>query len=160
MQPRPDANPVRIADPKAAEALVAHVMSTMQALSEILAEESGHVRAGRLREGLSQAERKSALSGAYLQGLESAKANAIALARFAPRGVEVLKAAHQRFMIEVETNQAVLATARSVSEGLIKTLAEEIGRSRSATVYGVPSIAPSPYGRGARSGPLVLSRSL
>lgn len=155
-----DAKPVRVSDRSGADALVAHVMATMQALAGILAEESGHVRAGRLREGLAESERKTALSGAYLQGLEAAKANAVALARFAPQGVEALKAAHRAFMLEVETNQAVLATARSVSEGLIKTLAEEIGRSRSATVYGAPSLAPSPYGRGARSGPLVLSRNL
>ena len=44
-----------------------------------------------------------------------------------PRASRPCKAAHRRFMSEVETNQAVLATARSVSEGLIKTLAEEIG---------------------------------
>ncbi|WP_336486515.1 hypothetical protein [Methylobacterium nigriterrae] len=155
-----DAKPVRIGDRAGAEALVAEVMATMQALAEILAEESGHVRAGRLREGLAQSGRKSALAAAYMLGLETAKANAIALARFAPQGVETLKAAHRRFMAEVETNQMVLATARTVSEGLIKSLADEIGRARTPTIYGAPSVSPSPYGRGARSGPLVLSRSL
>ena len=52
--------------------------------------------------------------------------------------------------------------ARTVSEGLVKTLADEIGRTRTPTVYGRPSQAPSPYSRSgvARSQPLVLSRSL
>ena len=47
------------------------------------------------------------------------------------------------------------------AQSLIKALAEEIGRARTPTVYGRPSLSPSPYGKGvARSGPLVLSRSL
>ena len=160
MQPQPRPAQIRVADRAGADALVGAVMDTMQALERVLAEESGHVRAGRLREGLAGSERKGELAGAYLQGLETAKANAVALARFAPAGVEALKAAHRRFAAAVETNQTVLATARTVSEGLIKSLADEIGRARTPTNYGTPSLSPSPYGRGARSGPLVFSRSL
>lgn len=162
MQAKPETRgaPVRVADKAGADALVGHVLGAMQALEAVLDAESDHVRAGRLREGLAGSEGKAALAAAYMQGLEVVKANAIALARFAPQGVAALKSAHQRFTAAVETNQAVLATARTVSEGLIKTLAEEIGRSRAPSVYGKPSHSPSPYGRGARSGPLVLSRNL
>lgn len=157
MQPDPT---LRVADRAGADALVQAVMSAMQALEAVLAAESGHVRAGRLREGLAESEAKGALAGAYLRGLETAKANAVALARFAPAGVEALRTAHRRFAAAVETNQMVLATARTVSEGLIKSLADDLGRARTPTVYGAPSRSPSPYGRGAASGPLVLSRSL
>lgn len=162
MQPATDAKTPRVLDRAGAGALIAHVMETMRALEEILTEEGGHVRAGRLRQGLSQTARKSALAAAYMQGLELAKANAIALARFAPEAIEGLKAAHRHFAGVVETNQVVLATARSVSESLVKSLAEDMSRSRTSTVYGRPSQAPSPYGRGAagRSQPLVLSRTL
>ena len=160
MQPPTRPVPIRVADRAGADALVGAVMDTMQALERVLAEESGHVRAGRLREGLAGSERKGELAGAYLRGLETAKANAVALARFAPVGVEALKAAHRRFAAAVETNQMVLATARTVSEGLIKSLADEIGKARTPTTYGTPSLSPSPYGRGVRSGPLVFSRSL
>ncbi|MDR7038217.1 hypothetical protein J2X36_002976 [Methylobacterium sp. BE186] len=152
--------PLRIADRAGAETLVAEVMGIMQALETVLGEESAHVRAGRLREGIGLSERKSALAAAYFQGAESAKLNAVALARFAPQGVESLKAAHRRFAQVVEANQTVLATAKTVSEGLIKSLADEIGRARAPSVYGSPSTSPSPYGSGTRSGPLVLSRSL
>ncbi|WP_375462893.1 hypothetical protein [uncultured Methylobacterium sp.] len=150
----------RVADRAGAEALVGEVIVTMRTLETVLATESGHVRAGRLREGLAESERKGALAGAYLQGLEAAKANAVALARFAPSGVEALRAAHRHFTAAVETNQRVLATARTVSEGLIKSLADDLGRARTPTVYGALARAPSPYGRGAQSGPLVLSRNL
>lgn len=153
---------VRIADRAGAMALVADILAKLRELEAAMARETDHVRVGRLREGLAETERKTALSAAYLQGLEAAKANAIALARFAPEGIETLKVAHRRFSAVVETNQTVLATARTVSESLVKTLAEEMNKARTPTVYGRPSYAPSPYARsGAASGPpLVLSRNL
>nr|WP_236960989.1 hypothetical protein [Methylobacterium durans] len=136
------------------------MIAIMSDLETVLAAECDHIKVGRLRDGLSLSDRKGALASAYLQGLENVKLNAVALARFAPQGVAALKAAHQRFTQSVAANQTVLATAKTVSEGLIRSLADEIGRNRAPTVYGAPSVAPSPYGRGTSSGPLVLSRSL
>jgi len=156
----PDPMP-RILDRAGAERFVAGLLATMGDLEAVLARESEGVRAGRLAEALAGAGAKEPLASAYMNGLETAKANAIALARFAPDRVEALRAAHRRFAAIVETNQAVLATARTVSEGLVKSLAEELGRARTSQVYGRPSSAPSPYGRGAaRAAPLMMSRSL
>ena len=153
---QPSDQTIRVGDRPAATALVAQVMADLQALEAALDAETALVRRGRLREGLKDTAAKSALLGAYLQGLETAKA------RFAPDAIEGLKAAHRRFAIVIETNQQVLATARSVAENLVKTLADDMSRSRVATVYGVPSTAPSPYGRAgaARSHPLLLWRNL
>ncbi|MGU3466915.1 hypothetical protein ACLBXO_18875 [Methylobacterium sp. C33D] len=154
------AEPLRVGDRVTAEALVAGVLGNMAALEAVLAEEAAYVREGRLQEGVAAAEPKAALAAAYMQGLEVAKANAVALKRFHPDGVEALRAAHRRFTAAVEANQTVLASAKTVSEGLIKTLAEEIGRAQLPSGYGRQAPAPSPYGRGVRSGPLVLSRNL
>jgi hypothetical protein len=121
------AEPLRVGDRVTAEALVAGVLGNMAALEAVLAEEAAYVREGRLQEGVAAAEPKAALAAAYMQGLEAAKANAVALKRFHPEGVEALRTAHRRFTAAVEANQTVLASARTVSEGLIKTLAEEIG---------------------------------
>ncbi|GEP10393.1 hypothetical protein [Methylobacterium gnaphalii] len=156
----PDPRAVRIHDKTSADEFLAGLMATMQSLGVVLASESEGVRAGRIREAMVDGPRKAELASAYLNGLEAAKANAIALARFAPSGIETLKAAHRRFTVIVETNQTVLATARTVSEGLIRTLADELGRSGTPTVYGRPSTPPSPYGRSAGRAPLLLSRSL
>ncbi|MGE8125933.1 hypothetical protein ACQKQD_03035 [Methylobacterium sp. NPDC080182] len=154
------AEPLRVGDQITAEALVAGVLGNMAALEAVLAEEAAYVREGRLQEGVAAAEPKAALAAAYMQGLEVAKANAVALKRFHPDGVEALRTAHRRFTAAVEANQTVLASAKTVSEGLIKTLAEEIGRAQLPSGYGRQTPAPSPYGRGVRSGPLVLSRNL
>ena len=156
-----ETTPVRIVDRASAEAFLAGLSATMAELHAVLARESEGVRAGRLREALVDTGHKTALSAAYMTGLEAAKANAVALKRFAPAGIDALKLAQHSFAAAVETNQAVLATARMVSEGLIRTLADEIGRARTPTTYGVPSTSPSPYGRGTeRGGSLVFSRSL
>ncbi|MGU3418409.1 hypothetical protein [Methylobacterium sp. D54C] len=154
------AEPLRVGDRITAEALVAGVLGNMAALEAVLAEEAAYVREGRLQEGVAAGEPKAALAAAYMQGLEVAKANAVALKRFHPDGVEALRTAHRRFTAAVEANQTVLASAKTVSEGLIKTLAEEIGRAQLPSGYGRQTPAPSPYGRGVRSGPLVLSRNL
>ncbi|MEH3116780.1 MAG: hypothetical protein PGN25_04035 [Methylorubrum populi] len=150
----------RLTDRPAALAFVQGLLATMTALEAVLARESDGVRAGQIAQALTESAPKSDLAAAYMNGLEAAKTNAIALARFAPDGLEALKAAQHRFAAAVEINQQVLATARTVSEGLIKALAEEVAKTRTPTVYGRPSVSPSPYGRGAQAGPLVLSRNL
>ncbi|ACA18537.1 conserved hypothetical protein [Methylobacterium sp. 4-46] len=157
MPPRPE--PVRVADAAAAERLVAETLGRMSALEAALEAESAHVRAGRLREGLAGEAAKAALAGAYLTGLEEVKANAVALARFAPAGIAALREAHRRFAAVLERNQAVLATARSVSEGLLKSLSADLARADQPQGYGRARPMPSPYGA-ARATPLVLSRSL
>jgi hypothetical protein len=155
----PGAEPVRVGDRAGAESLVAGILAVMDELAAVLAAESGHVRHGRLREGLAQDARKTDLSGAYLRGLEVVKANAVALARFAPDRVAALREAHARFAAAVETNQTVLATARTVSESLLKTLSTELSRGSQAQGYGGHRPAASPYGAVGRA-PLVLSRHL
>lgn len=140
-----------------AEALVGAVLATLATLEKALADETALVRAGRIREGLAEEARKSELAAGYLRDLEAVKANAVALARFAPDTVGRLKEAHAGFTRTVEANRMVLATARAVSEGLIKSVSEELDRAARPATYG-PS-AGSPPGP-ARTAPLVLSRSL
>jgi len=140
-----------------AERLVEGVLATMGDLETVLAEETAHVRVGRIREGLAQEAKKSELASAYLRGLEAVKANAIALARFAPEALDRLKAAHAAFGRIVETNQTVLATARAVSESLVKGVADEMNRLSRPQGYGPPSAHTA---RPQRSEPLILSKTL
>jgi uncharacterized protein (DUF2267 family) len=140
-----------------AQRLVGEVTATMAALESVLEAETAHLRAGRLRDGLAGAERKDELAGAYLQGLEACKANAIALARFAPDEVDTLKAAHTGFQRAVERNQVVLATARAVSEGLVRSLAAEMGRAARPEIYTPTSrLAPPPR----QATPIICSKQL
>ncbi len=139
------------------ERLVASVLATMGDLERVLAEETAHVRVGRIRDGLAEETRKSELATAYMRGLESVKANAIALARFAPEALARLKAAHAGFGRAVETNQTVLATARAVSESLIKGVAEEMNRLSRPQGY---APAGAHAARPQNGTPLILSKTL
>lgn len=140
-----------------AETFVAGILAIMSELEALLARETAHLRVGRVREGLSEEVHKSELTGAYLRGLETVKANAVALARFAPEAVERLKREHGRFGAAVETNQAVVATARAVSESLVKSISDELHRGTRPQTYGPQS---SGHARAPRNEPLIVSRTL
>lgn len=147
----------RVAGASEARALVAEVLAALDALDRVLTQETGLMASGRIREALGLAEAKQERSGAYMRLLESVKANAVALARFAPEGVERLKVRHGEFTQGVKLNQTVIATVRSVSETLLRSLQEEATASRRLTVYG-PGAAPSRAAAGA--GALALSLRL
>jgi hypothetical protein len=146
----------RVQTPADADRLVASTLSTMEDLGALLTREAEAIRAGRLREGLAEEARKGELATAYFMAIETVKANAVALARFAPAGVKTLRAAHERFGAAVAANQTVLATARAVSEGLVRSLSEELSRAERPQTYAPAGSA----GRPAAGGPLLVSRSL
>jgi hypothetical protein len=123
----------------------------------VLEQESALVRVGRIKEGLAQEERKNELASAYIRGLEAVKANAIALARFAPERLEGMRREHARFGRVIETNQAVLATARAVSESLVKGVVEEMNRLARPQGY---APAGQQAARAPAGAPLVVSKSL
>lgn len=160
MQPRCGARPLLA--PDEATGLVDDVLDTMQSLEAVLGEETDLIKAGRLAEALVYEPRKAELTSAYMQGLETVKANALTLARVAPDRITALKDAHGRFNKIITTNQAVLATARAVAEGLLRTLSSEIGGQSHGSNYAPPSGKPGtqhPVAAG-RSGSLVLSKKI
>ena len=152
MQPQPVRERPSIAGREEAERFLAAFADTMEALEAVLDEETAEMAAGRIQSALAQEARKSELAAGYLRGLEHARANAVALARFAPEAASRLKAAHVGFRAAVERNQAVIATARAVSEGLVKGVADEMARQKRPAAYGH---APAPA---SAASPLVYSR--
>ena len=136
------------------EALVTEVRSVMAELGRVLDAEAVHLAAGRIGAGLAEAQVKSDLAAAYMRALEACKANAVALARLAPDAVRELRHDHEAFRRQVERSQAVIATARAVSESLVKSLAAEVDRISCPRGY-APAAAPA---RRANAAPLVFSR--
>ena len=148
----------RVTSRDEAERLVVGVLATMQDLQRVLEGETAQIRVGRLRDGLAEEARKSELAATYLRGLEAVKANAVALARFAPEAVERLRKGHAGFSRIVAANQAVIATARAVSESLIKSLSDEVNRAARPQTYAPGRPAAAAYG--PRNEPLVISQRL
>jgi hypothetical protein len=147
-----------VSSPADAVAMVDDVMERLTSLAHVVGEETALMREGRIADALGREARKSELAGGYMRALQDVKANAIALARFTPEGLQRLKGAHAEFLDLVETNQAVLATARSISESLMRDLARESSNPVSVSGYG-PAHARAAQQRPS-SGPLMLSRSL
>lgn len=142
-----------------AEQLVAAVLARMSDLEILLEAETAEIRVGRIRDGLANERRKSELAAQYMADLQAVKANAVALARLAPDAIERLRQEHGRFSRVVQTNQTVLATARAVTEGLIKTIADDLARATRPQVYGASgAMAGDP--RRPRSEPLIVSKRL
>lgn len=147
-------------DPVEAKGLIPAVMAAMESLERLLAEETVLLKAGHVAEGLAHEARKAELAGAYMQGLEAIKANALFLSRVAPEQIAALKAAHGRFAAALDLNQTVIATARAVSEGLLRTLASEAGNSAKAAGYGPPGKAGEVARTGTPASSLVMSKKI
>lgn len=155
MQP---ASRPRIASPGEGRALVEQVMEQLSALAHVVGEETALMKDGRMGEALARESRKSDLAGRYMAGLEHVKANAVALARFVPDEVKRLKGAHAEFLEMIETNQAVLATARSISESIMRELATSATPAMRTTTYAPGPANVQPLRPAA--GPLMVSRTL
>ena len=152
---------VRVSSAGEARDLVETVMATLMSLAHVIGEETQLMRDGKIAAALDREARKTELAGSYMRGLEVIKANAVALARFVPDDVQRLKGAHGEFSELLETNQAVLATARAVSETIVRDLARDAGRTAQPQGYargGYGAVAP-PAPRGA-TGPIMVSKTL
>jgi hypothetical protein len=150
----------RIAGALEARALIDAVLEALAALSHLVGEETELVRAGRLPEAMTREPRKTELAGIYMRGVEQVKLNAVALARFAPDQVKRLKAAHGDFQTLIDTNQLVLATARAVSESIVRDLAADANKPSRVPGYGPASTVGAGSFARPNAGPLVISRSL
>lgn len=150
----------RIADALGARALIEAVLEALGALSHLVGEETELVRAGRLPEAMTREPRKTELAGIYMRGVEQVKLNAVALARFVPAEVKRLKDAHLAFQGLIETNQIVLATARAVSELIVRDLAADANKPMRANGYGPAATVGAGVFARPNSGPLVVSRRL
>jgi hypothetical protein len=150
----------RIASAVEAERLIETVMETLSALSHVVGEETGLVKAGRLKDAMEREARKAELAGTYMKGVEQVKLNAVALARFAPEKVKRLKTAHLAFQELIDLNQTVLATARAISESIMRDLAADTNRQNRAPGYGPAATVGAGVFARPNSGPLVISKSL
>ncbi len=136
-------------------------MGTLGTLAHVIGEETQLMRDGAVSAALALEPRKTDLAGQYMRGLEIVKANAVALARFVPQDVQRLKGAHGEFGELLEQNQAVLATARAVSETIVRDLARDAGRAGQPQGYTAGGYGgAAPPSRPASAGPIVISKKL
>jgi len=137
---------------------IVQLTEVMDGLKTLVEQETALVRAGELRRATGLEPRKSELAGRYFKAAERVKANARFLARAAGADVGALGQRQGELQAVLKTNLIVLATAHSVSEGIVRRLSGELARKSAPQVYGASGRASAPNPRLAR--PLALSRTL
>ena len=125
----------RVSRPEEAEQMVNAALAALDRLEPLIDEETRLFRIGKVRDALGMAIDKNRAAQEYTRLLESLKSNAIAIGRFQPIGLADLRERHERFSQTMSLNMAVVTTARTVSEGLLRDLADTLGRNAGVKTY-------------------------
>ena len=141
-----------------AELLCAEIGGILDRLVPLVSEETRLVRSAKLMAATQLQEAKADLSRHYAVALEALRGNASAISRFVPVLIDQLRRRHETFQTELQVNMAVLATARSVSETLVRGVADEVASRNAPKTYGASGIMTGQARTSAR--PIALSRSL
>lgn len=148
-RPLPDTEPL-IGTAEAAEALVDEVIGALGELEAVIREETRLVRSGLLFAAAEMEAEKTRTSGVYMRLRARVKANSVALGRLCAPRVEDLRRHHQDFTGLLRENLAVLAIAREVSEDLVRTVSEAVGKHTAPRTYGRDAASAVPALSGAR----------
>ncbi len=141
-----------------ARAVTAEIEKLMTELCGIVEEETALVRGGRLTTAAKVAQRKTELARAFMDHAARLRASTRFLAAATPNLLDTLRQQHEQFRARLQINLTVLATARAVSEGILRGVATELQKRSTPTTYGSTGRAYAPPRRAAA--PIAVSRSL
>jgi hypothetical protein len=158
MHANPTHAPSRVITAAEAEGIAQAALDALDELEPLIAEETGELRDGRVRQALSLQPAKAEAAARYQRALQDLKANAIALGRYMPPSLALLRKRHETFAELMQLNMAVLGTTRTVSESLIRELAAEVGQGRQPQGYGARGQQTGAYRPQAT--PLAVSKKL
>ncbi len=156
-QARPAPRPP-VTTPQEARKLAEEMMDVMSKLLAVVDEETGLVRAGKVREATMLEKQKSALTGRYVTAVEALRVAQAQLKQVAPDLLASLKRHHETFRAMLQINLTVLATAHAVSEGIVRGVNAEVQRRNMPNAYTAAGQRAAPSPQQVR--PLAVSRSL
>lgn len=140
------------------ERLAAHIADVMDALIDVVRQESDLVRAGRIGQAMQLGPAKADLTRLYLADAARLGANRDVLSRLAPARIDDLRTRHAAFRSLLQTSMTVLATAHAVSEGIVRGVSSEMARRSVPQTYGASGRPTLPARNTAPA--LAVSRSL
>jgi hypothetical protein len=161
MIPQPQTMPVTqqpISTLAEARQLSDGLMEVMTELLGVIEQETKFVRAGKIRDGMALEGRKSGLSQRYVLEINRLKNNKTFFIQSAPELLQALHRHHDVFRAMLQVNLTVLATAHSVSEGLIRGVNGEMRKKSMPQTYTAAGRRAMPNPRHAA--PLAVSRTL
>lgn len=121
-----------IAGAAAAAAALVELGKLMAELCEVIETETALVRAGRVAAAGKLADRKSELARAFMRDVAQVRL----LGRAAAPLLDALRRQHEQFGAKLQTNLTVLATARAVSEGILRGVSNELAKRKTLQTYG------------------------
>jgi uncharacterized protein YicC (UPF0701 family) len=146
-----------IASEAEAKAVLTEIARLMTELCDIVEEETALVRSGRLTSAARIAKRKGDLARDFVAYATRVRASTRFLSRHTPKMLEALRQQHEQFRTRLQINLTVLATARAVSEGILRGVSNELARRSTVQTYGASGRRLDAARTGA---PIALSRSL
>lgn len=128
---------------------------TVARLTAVIAEETRLVRSGAYSAAGALTSAKGELSGRYMLDVGALRDNAEAVAAQPREAVAEVEQLHAAFRAALDENMAVIGTARSVAESLLRGVAEEVGGKAAPKTYAANGGA---YGQRPSAAPISLSR--
>ena len=147
-----------VSNPLEARKLADALMQIMDALLNLIEQETALVRAGKIREAMLLDGAKSDLSRRYVSAIAGLKANQRYMAQTTPDLLTALHRHHDTFRAMLQVNLTVLATAHAVSEGIVRGVNGEMQRRAAPSTYTASGNRSTAGTRHAA--PLTLSRTL
>jgi hypothetical protein len=144
--------------PAEAETAIGQLTALIEQLTGIVERETVLVRAGELRKASALEPAKAQLAGQLYVAGERLKANGKYFLKAAPARCAALAKVQETFRAVLQKNMVVLATAHSVSEGIMRRLSGDLARKASPQIYGATGRATAPNPKHGQ--PLAVSRSL
>lgn len=144
--------------PAEARKLADGMMETMNALLAVIELETELVRAGKIRDGMALEPKKTELSRRYVSAITHFKASQAYMTQAAPELLAALHRHHDAFRAMLQVNLTVLATAHTVSEGIIRGVNAEVQRRNMPQAYTASGQRAAPARQ--HMTPIAVSRSL
>jgi hypothetical protein len=156
-QPAPAPTPVA-ATPAEARELAEGLIEVMTVLLGVIEQETELVRAGKVREAMTFATKKTDLSRRYVQILTLLKASHQYMRQSTPDLLAALQRHHDVFRPMLKVNLTVLATAHAVSENIVRGVNREMQRRTMPSTYTAAGRRAMPGPRNVA--PFAVSRTL
>jgi len=147
-----------IASAAEAAAVLIEIGGLMTELCQVVEAETDMVRTGRLTAATRVAERKSELARAFISNASRMQTSMGYLAHTAPPLLDTLRRQNEQLRARLQVNLTVLATARAVSEGILRGVSDELARRSTVQTYEASGRHRTQARRPAT--PIAVSRSL
>jgi flagellar biosynthesis/type III secretory pathway chaperone len=132
--------------------------TTLNALVDVMNQETTLLRAGHVQEAGKLTPDKARLAQDYVTFARSVQRQAPRLKEEAPEQVERLRNGHERLATQMAENLRVLATARTVARDLLADVATAVGQHDRPRTYGMTGTIAAEEGKPARG--IAINRAL